>query len=134
VDYIRRFGLGGTAGGPRDVWITRAATVFWGAFAIAFAEFASRLGSLIEAVNILGSLVYGTILGIFLVAFYWKRVGGTAVFLAALVAEAAVVWCFLSSGISFLWYNVVGCLTVIVVANLLAAFPQGQSRAARGSG
>jgi Na+/proline symporter len=101
VDYIRRFGWGGPSGGRRDVWITRIATLFWGAFAIAFAEFASRLGSLIEAVNILGSLVYGTILGIFLVAFYWKRVGGTAVFLAALVAEAAVVWCFLYSGISF---------------------------------
>ncbi len=63
------------------------ATVFWGAFAIGFAEYASRLGSLIEAVNILGSLFYGTILGIFLVAFYCKRVGGTAVFAAALVAR-----------------------------------------------
>ena len=115
------------------MWITRIATLFWGAFAIAFAEFASRLGSLIEAVNILGSLVYGTILGIFLVAFYWKRVGGTAVFLAALVAEAAVVWCFLYSGISFLWYNVVGCLTVIVVANLLASIRQTKTPAAAGS-
>ncbi len=130
VDYVRRFGWGGPSGGRRDVWITRVATLFWGAFAIAFAEFASRLGSLIEAVNILGSLVYGTILGIFLVAFYWKRVGGTAVFLAALVAEAAVVWCFLYSGISFLWYNVVGCLTVIVVANVLASVLKTRTPAA----
>ncbi|HET9253218.1 MAG TPA: sodium:solute symporter [Candidatus Eisenbacteria bacterium] len=134
VDFVRRFGLGGPPEGRRDVWITRAATLFWGAFAIAFAEFASRLGSLIEAVNILGSLVYGTILGIFLVAFYWKRVGGTAVFLAALVAEGAVIWCFLATEISFLWYNVVGCLTVIAVANLLAACSRAKFRAAGGSG
>ena len=132
VDFVRRLGLGGLEGGRRDVWITRAANVFWGAFAIVFAEFASRLGSLIEAVNILGSLVYGTILGIFLVAFYWKRVGGTAVFLGALVAEAAVVWCFLFSEISYLWYNVVGCLTVIVMANLLATFQQTRTPAAAG--
>jgi hypothetical protein len=71
-------------------------------------------------VNILGSLVYGTILGIFLVAFYLKRVGGTAVFAAALVSEAAVVACFLFTDISFLWYNVVGCLGVIAIALLLA--------------
>ena len=127
VDYVRRFGWAGPPEGRRDVWITRAATVFWGAFAIAFAEFASRLGSLIEAVNILGSLVYGTILGIFLVAFYWKRVGGTAVFLAALVAEAAVVWCFLATEISFLWYNVVGCVTVILAANLLTALSRANT-------
>ena len=132
VDFIRRFGLGGPPEGRRDVWITRAATLFWGAVAIAFAEFASRLGSLIEAVNILGSLVYGTILGIFLVAFYWKRVRGTAVFLAALVAEVAVVSCFLASEISFLWYNVVGCLTVIVVANLLSLFMQTKTPVAAG--
>jgi Na+/proline symporter len=130
VDFVRRFRLAGEPEGRRDVWITRAATLLWGAFAIGFAEFASRLGSLIEAVNILGSLVYGTILGIFLVAFYWKRVGGTAVFAAALVAEAAVVACFLFSGISFLWYNVVGCLTVILVANLLAPLVQRKTPAA----
>lgn len=105
----------------RDVFVSRAATVFWGVFAIAFAEYASRLGSLIEAVNILGSLVYGTILGMFLVAFYLKRVRGTAVFLAALVSEAAVVACFLFTDISFLWYNVVGCLGVIAISSALSA-------------
>lgn len=131
VDFVRRLGL---AGPPerRDVWITRAATLFWGAFAISFAEFASRLGSLIEAVNILGSLVYGTILGIFLVAFYAKRVGGTPVFAAAIVAEAAVIACFLFSEISFLWYNVVGCLTVIAVALILAPFEKRRTPATGG--
>lgn len=104
----------------RDVLVSKGATVFWGVFAIGFAEYASRLGSLIEAVNILGSLVYGTILGIFLVAFYLKRVRGTAVFAAALVSEAAVVACFLFTDISFLWYNVVGCLGVVALALVLA--------------
>jgi len=123
--FVERVGEGEgavVAAERREVMVSKGATVFWGIFAIAFAEFASRLGSLIEAVNILGSLVYGTILGIFLVAFYLKHVGGTAVFVAALVAEVAVVACFLFSDISFLWYNVVGCLAVVVVSLLLTAF------------
>jgi solute:Na+ symporter, SSS family len=128
VDFYRRFRRQ-PPDGRREVWVTRAATVFWGAFAIGFAEFASRLGSLIEAVNILGSLVYGTILGIFLVAFYWKRVGGTEVFLGALVAEGLVLTCFLRTEISFLWYNVVGCVAVIAVANLLALARKGRTPA-----
>jgi Na+/proline symporter len=126
VDYYKRFvertpDDADPATSRRDVLVSKGATVFWGAFAIGFAEYASRLGSLIEAVNILGSLVYGTILGIFLVAFYLKRVGGTSVFAAALVSEIAVVACFLYTDISFLWYNVVGCLGVIALSVVLAA-------------
>ncbi|HNW60159.1 MAG TPA: sodium:solute symporter [bacterium] len=97
----------------RTVRFSRTATILWGFFAVLFADYASRLGSLIEAVNILGSLFYGTILGIFLTAFYMPRVGGRAVFRAALIAEALVLACFFWSGISFLWYNVVGCLAVM---------------------
>ena len=128
VDIYRRFlerreGAEPTVLARREVLVSKAATVVWGAFAIAFAEFASRLGSLIEAVNILGSLVYGTILGIFLTAFYLKRVGGTSVFVAALIAEAAVVACFLFTTISFLWYNVVGCLCVVAVSLALSVRP-----------
>ena len=128
VDIYRRFierreGVAPTVLARREVYVSKAATVVWGAFAIAFAEFASRLGSLIEAVNILGSLVYGTILGIFLTAFYLKRVSGTAVFVAALVAEAAVVACFLFTTISFLWYNVVGCLCVVAVSLAMSLRP-----------
>jgi Na+/proline symporter len=130
VDYYKRFvdrtpDDADPVTARRDVLVSKGATVFWGLFAIGFAEYASRLGSLIEAVNILGSLVYGTILGIFLVAFYLKRVGGTAVFAAALVSEAAVVACFLFTDISFLWYNVVGCLGVIAIALLLASWGRG---------
>jgi Na+(H+)/acetate symporter ActP len=94
--------------------VSRVSTVIWGLFAILFAQYANRLGTLIEAVNILGSLFYGTILGIFLTAFYLKKVGGNAVFYAALLAECGVIICFLFTSISFLWYNVVGCLLVIL--------------------
>ncbi len=116
------------AGGHHEVVVGRIATVFWGLFAVMFAEFATRIGSLIEAVNILGSLFYGTILGIFLTGFYLKRVGGTAVFTAALLAEAAVIACFKLTKISFLWYNVVGCLLVVGIALAISAVRPGRRR------
>lgn len=94
----------------------RLHTLFWGVFSIVVAMFATQMGSLIEAVNVLGSLFYGTILGIFLVAFYMKRIKGHAVFYAALVAEVLVVVVYLLDVISFLWLNVVGALLVIVIS------------------
>src|SRR5690606_21111903 len=75
----------------KQLWLGRMHTLFWGVFSIAVAMFATRMGSLIEAVNILGSLFYGTILGIFLVAFYMKKVSGKMVFGAAIFAEALVI-------------------------------------------
>ena len=128
VDIYRRFWKR-TRSERHLVVVSKVATVVWGVLAILFALYANRLGSLIEAVNILGSLFYGTILGIFLLAFYVKRVGGTAVFLGALVGEAAVVACFVATDISFLWYNVVGCLGTIACA-LVFSLPGGL-RAAR---
>ncbi|MCS7313135.1 MAG: sodium:solute symporter [Acidobacteria bacterium] len=121
VDVYRRL-LRKAADERHYVVISKASTLAWGALAIVFAGYAHRLGSLVEAVNILGSLFYGTILGIFLVAFFCRGVGGTATFLAALAAEAAVVACFLWTDISFLWYNVVGCLLVVGLAYPLQAF------------
>jgi SSS family transporter len=102
--------------------VSKLATVFWGAYAIFFAMFANRLGSLIEAVNILGSLVYGTILGIFLVAFYIKKVGGTATFISALIAEAVVIIMFAFTSIPFLWFNVIGCMLVVILSYLMNPF------------
>lgn len=100
---------------------SKVATVAWGLYAILFAEFANALsGNLIEAVNILGSLFYGTILGIFLVAFYVKFVKGTAVFTAAILAELVVIWCWQNTGISFLWYNLIGCGLVMGISALLS--------------
>lgn len=94
------------------------ATVIWGVYAIMVAMFANKLGSLIEAVNILGSLFYGTILGIFLVGFYFRKIGGTAVFTGALIAQAIVTGCYFLTDISFLWYNLIGCAMVVTFAHL----------------
>jgi len=98
---------------------SRWATVAWGGFCILVALYASKLGNLIEAVNILGSLFYGTILGIFLVAFYLKKVNGTAVFIAALIAESFIVCFWMIDLTAFLWLNVIGCLMVIIIALLI---------------
>jgi len=100
--------------------VSKLATVLWGLFAITLSERASRLGSLVEAVNILGSLFYGTVLGVFMLAFFFKRVQGTAAFLGALAGEAVVLYLFRFTQISFLWYNVFGCLAVISTALALS--------------
>ncbi|WP_020527366.1 sodium:solute symporter [Flexithrix dorotheae] len=96
-------------------------TVIWGVYAILFALFANRLGTLVEAINVIGSLVYGTILGIFLVAFFLKSVQAKATMTAALVAELAVLICYFHPEIeiSYLWYNLIGCIPVILIAYIL---------------
>lgn len=109
---------------------SKYATVGWGIYAIIFALLASELGSLIEAVNILGSLVYGTILGIFLVAFYTKKISGNSVFVSALIAEAVVLYCFLFTSIPFLWYNVIGCLIVLILSTGINQIPNRKLKAA----
>jgi Na+/proline symporter len=96
------------------VWAARVATVFWGAYAVTTAGLGRNLGSLIEAINILGSLFYGGLLGVFvLVAF--KRVTGNGAFFGIIAGELAIFGIAAFTNISFLWYNVVGCLVVIVV-------------------
>lgn len=102
-----------------DAHYLRAAKLFtvgWGAVAIAFAVGASLFENLIQAVNILGSIFYGPMLGVFLVGFFSRRVGGTAAFAAVVLAQLAVVAVWLGSSVGFLWYNVVGCATVLAVA------------------
>jgi SSS family solute:Na+ symporter len=81
--------------------------------------FATRMGSLIEAVNELGSLFYGAILGIFLTAFFLKKVQGSATFYAALIAEAIVLLIYLLKLVAFLWLNVIGALLVVLIAAAL---------------
>jgi len=108
--------------------VSKAFTVFWGLVAVAFATFASLIDNLIEAVNILGSLFYGTVLGLFIVAFFSKRVGASPVFWAGVVAEAAVLGCFFFTGLGFLWFNVIGCGLTVGLAFLLQATPMGRVR------
>lgn len=106
----------------RDVAVSRWSTVAWGLFCIAVAIFASKLGNLIEAVNILGSLFYGTILGVFLVAFYVKRVNGNQVFLAAVITELLVIALWKYEVMAFLWLNVWGCFSVVALGLLFNLF------------
>jgi len=101
---------------------SRWATVGWGIFCVIVALYASKLGNLIEAVNILGSLFYGTILGIFLVAFYMKKINGKAVFYAAILAEAFIVYAWITDLTAFLWLNVIGCLLVMAFAYCIQWF------------
>jgi SSS family solute:Na+ symporter len=105
-----------------QVLATKWATVLFGLLALGFAAIFSLFENLIQAVNILGSLFYGTILGIFLVAFFLKRVGGTAVFIAALVAQAIILYIHFSEiQIAFLWYNLIAPAIVVVLAVVLEA-------------
>ncbi|HVI43347.1 MAG TPA: sodium:solute symporter [Chitinophaga sp.] len=99
--------------------VSRLWTLLWGVFCIVVAQFASGLGSLIEVVNVLGSWFYGVTLGIFMVAFYLKRVGGTATFWAAIAAEAVVLAMYWAEKVSFLWLNAIGCLLVLLFALIL---------------
>mgnify|MGYP001239281150 CR=1 FL=1 len=93
---------------------SRIFTLVWGIFCIIIALYASKLGNLLEAVNILGSLFYGTILGIFVVAFYVKRAGGKAVLWAAVLTEVVVVSFWWFDVMAFLWLNLVGCAGVVL--------------------
>ncbi|HVZ26140.1 MAG TPA: hypothetical protein VG842_08805, partial [Sediminibacterium sp.] len=107
--------------------VSRLYTFAWGIFCVITAEFATGMGSLIEAVNVLGSLFYGVILGIFLVAFYCKKIGGSAVFIAAIIGELIVVAFFLLDryqviGLGFLWLNVIGAAAVVILSWLLQPF------------
>ncbi|MEI6087486.1 MAG: sodium:solute symporter [Bacteroidota bacterium] len=104
--------------------ISKYYTLGWGIFSIITAEFATGMGSLIEAVNVLGSLFYGVILGIFLVAFYLKNIQANAVFGAAIIGEIIVITVFFLDkygiiGLGFLWLNVVGALSVVLLSLVL---------------
>lgn len=106
-----------------DYKVSQWYTFGWGVFSIIIAMFAQNIGnSLIEAVNILGSIFYGVILGIFLVAFWMKRIGANAVFISAIISEIAVISVYKADIISFLWLNVIGALLVIVLSLILQIF------------
>ncbi len=127
VDFHKR--IVGKNKSVNEYSISRWYTLGWGLFCILIAQFANQLGnSLIEAVNVLGSLFYGVILGIFLVAFYVKKVKGNAIFLAAVLMELFVVALFFNErftflkflpDLSFLWMNAIGALGVVVLSWML---------------
>jgi Na+/proline symporter len=126
IDIYKRF-IKREASEKHYLMVSRVMMALWGLYGIAFAQYASRLGSLIEAVNILGSLFYGTMLGIFLLAFYFTSVKGTAAFVGALSGEIVVLYCFQFTSIAWLWYNVIGCFIVVGVGIILSAFERRKS-------
>jgi Na+(H+)/acetate symporter ActP len=104
--------------------VSKFLTLAWGLVAILFAILAENSENLIEAVNIIGSVFYGTVLGIFLVAFFVKKVKGNAVFIAAIIAQSAVISIHFMTeagmfSLSYLWYNVIGCLGTIILSIVL---------------
>lgn len=113
IDFHKQFIKSDTTD-EEEFRLSRMYTLFWGVFCIVFAQFATNLGSLIEAVNILGSWFYGVMLGIFLVAFYLKKVGGNAVFYAAILGELCVLAMYAFTDIGWLWLNVIGAMAVVV--------------------
>jgi SSS family transporter len=104
------------------VTASRLATVFWGLVCIGMALYASKIGNLLEAVNQLGSYIYGTILGVFIVAFYLKKIQGTAVFVAAVITEAIICVMGYYETVAYLWLNAIGCIGVIIIALVLNGF------------
>ena len=130
VDFHQQFAKANTE--VQDYNIAKWYTLGWGIFSVLVAEFAGNLGqSLIETVNVLGSLFYGVILGIFLVAFYLKHIKGTAVFIAAIIVEIFIVALFFNENISFLkwlpdisflWLNAIGAIGVMLLSQLIQPF------------
>ena len=118
IDHYRRYIRRG-ASDSHYTLAARLATAFWGVYATAFASFGGQLGSLIEAVNMVGSLFYGSLLGVFVLAFApWKTTGRGA-FAGILAGLAAVAWTSTQTEISYLWYNVVGCVVAVGVGWLV---------------
>lgn len=121
VDFYRHL-LKREASDAHYVAASRCFTFLWGLVAIAFALFANLVENLIQAVNIVGSVFYGVFLALFLVAFFLKRIRGTAIFWAALIAQALVLVLYFSLSISYLWYNLIGCAACVVLSLVIELF------------
>jgi SSS family transporter len=114
IDGYKRFARP-EASDQQTLRASRWATAFWGAYAIGTAQFGHKLGSLIEAVNMLGSLFYGGMLGVFLLAFFFPRVNAQGAFWGVLAGEAAIFTVRFTTSVAFLWFNVLGAVVVILV-------------------
>jgi SSS family solute:Na+ symporter len=121
IDVWRHFRPLAAGDEARNMRVARRFTALWGMFAVAFALFAGFAENLIEAINILGSIFYGVLLGLFLVAFFLRRVGGSAVFFAAIAAQTLVIVMYFSLNIGYLWYNLIGCAACVVLSLALQA-------------
>jgi Na+/proline symporter len=132
IDFWRHFRPLAAADEARNMRVARRFTALWGIVAVAFALFAGVAENLIEAINILGSIFYGVLLGLFLVAFFLRHVGGSAVFFAAMAAQMLVIVMYFSLNIGYLWYNLIGCAACIALSLALQTILP--PRAAAGGG
>ena len=119
VDFYKRL-IRHDASDAHYVKMARWFTIGWGIVAILLANVGSLFENLIQFVNIVGSLFYGTILGIFLSAFLLPKMHRHAVFLSAILAEGIVLLCYLTTDLGFLWYNVLGCVLVMIPGLLMS--------------
>ena len=104
-------------------------TLLWGVIAILFASVGSLFENLIQLVNIIGSIFYGTILGIFLIAIFIKSIKGKAVFWAAILSEGIIITLFLFDVVSFLWLNVIGAILTVIFGLILQSLFKEHSKA-----
>lgn len=132
IDLWRHFRPLAAHDEARNVRVAKRFTAFWGVVAIGFALFAGFAENLIEAINIIGSIFYGVVLGIFLIAFFLKQVGGTAVFWAAIASQTAIFalyflrYRFPVLDFSYLWYNLIGCASCVLLSLCLQAILSGR--------
>jgi hypothetical protein len=136
IDLWRHFRPLAAHDEARNVRVAKWLTGAWGVVAIAFALFAGFAENLIEAINIIGSIFYGVVLGIFLVAFFLKKIGGTAVFWSAVIAQTFIFALYLLRhrfpilDISYLWYNLIGCAVCVGLSLVLQAILPASGRQA----
>jgi Na+(H+)/acetate symporter ActP len=121
IDFYRRH-INTTATDAQYLRVAKISTGLWGIFACVVALYASRLGSLIEVVNKFGSYFYGSLLGVFMLALGTKRATGTGAFVGLFAGIASVALVSNYTNISFLWYNLVGCVAVFVVGMIVSLF------------
>lgn len=134
VDFYKRMINAGSSEG-HYVAISKLFTAFWGLMAIFFAFVAQQSENLIEAVNIVGSIFYGTILGIFIAAFFIKSIRGSSIFMAAVITEIIVIFIHFMTvfdllNIGYLWYNPIGCVLTVLLGWVFSAFPSNRLKSA----
>lgn len=126
IDFYKRL-VRREAPDKHYVYASKGFTLMWGFIAMGFASIGSLFENLIQFVNIVGSIFYGTVLGIFMSAFFLKKVTSTSVFIAALFAQSLVLIIFWKTEIGFLWYNVIGCGAVMMMSLIITAFTKNKS-------
>jgi Na+/proline symporter len=132
IDFYRRF-MRPVADDSHYLWVSRIATGLWGVFASVVAIWAANLGSLIEVVNRFGSYFYGSILGVFILAIGFPRANATGAFTGLIAGMAAVGLAARFTPVEFLWHNVTGAVTVVVVGLAVSLATPSRDRRAVGA-